>query len=508
MLPQAPRRFARVVAASPRPVAASLRFGVSELRPLVRSRVPLQAWCVRFVPLAMLLALCLPATAGAVVCDGSEILCLDLTAQAQVNAAGGTVVGGSFSGAGFAPSNNGGIDFDFGPEVDFSVGSIEFDVEGLQPLDGEELSGGKVSLFTFCGEGAGDDEYIGFQKMAPDYRDGHIFRYGMDDDGLADNWDSVVITGSGFNCYYSINDPPWTADQTHHIQASWGPTGLDLDIDDGAFGCSKPGNGDTFDPDDKLFVVGNRCQHYSNQQPIASIRNLRLWGTWVEEPTPTPEPEPPCDGELIQANGIEPADGAGPGAVFQARYGHCLGAETFRIVQLMVADEVTDSDPNVHVAWSEGALHYADQSCDAGSSTVLEGPWGALDCARSAAFYVGNELVVDFAIDFDTDTFAGEHLLWFDAKGGPGDPEPRLGWTAVGTFSVEPDPEPEPPDDDDSVDVPLDDDDATIDPADADPATEDAAPAGDAWGCSCQAVRARPAGLLLLVLLPRVRRRR
>ncbi len=462
---------------------------------------------MRFVPLVIALGLILPATAQAVVCDGSEILCLDLTAQSQVTAAGGIVVGGSFSAAGFAPSNNGGIDFDFGPEVDFSVGSIEFDIEGLQPLDGEELSGGKVSLFSLCGDGADDNEYIGFQKMSPDYRDGHIFRYGMDDDGLADNWDAVVITGAGFGCYYSIADPPWTADETHHIEASWGPSGLELDIDDGAFFCSKPGNGDSFDPADKFFVVGNRCQHYANQHPIASIRNLRLWGTWVEEPTPTPEPEPPCDGELIQANGIEPADAAGEGAVFQARYGHCLGAEAFRVVQLMVADEVAADAPNVHVAWSEGAFWYEEQSCEMGSPTVLDGAWGSLDCEHSAAFYVGNELVVDFALGFDVATFAGSHGLWFDAKGGPGDEEPRLGWTLVGSYTVEPEPEPEPTDDDDSGEPALDDDDAALDPADADEQVEDAAPDGSLWGCHCQATATPAAGLLLLLLGPLLRRR-
>lgn len=51
------------------------------------------------------------------------------------------------------------------------------DVTGLLPVNAGELAGGKVSLFTFCGEPPDDLEYIGFQKMDPDYRDGHIFRY-------------------------------------------------------------------------------------------------------------------------------------------------------------------------------------------------------------------------------------------------------------------------------------------------------------------------------------------
>ena len=37
----------------------------------------------------------------------------------------------------------------------------------------------------------------------------------------------------------------------------------------------------------------------------------------------------------------------------------------------------------------------------------------------------------------DTATFAGTHGLWVDAKGGTGDPEPRLGWTELGSYTVQ-----------------------------------------------------------------------
>ncbi len=101
-----------------------------------------------FVALVVLLH---ASPAHAVNCDGSELLCVDLTAASQVTSNGGDVVGGSFSSAGFAPSNAGGIDFDFASSVDLSVGAIEFDIEGLLPLPGGELNGGKVSLFSICG---------------------------------------------------------------------------------------------------------------------------------------------------------------------------------------------------------------------------------------------------------------------------------------------------------------------------------------------------------------------
>ncbi len=219
----------------------------------------------------------LSSAAHGVECDGTEVLCLDLASSAEVEGSGGTVVGGDFNADGFMPANRGGIDWTFGPEYDFSAGVFEIDVKGLQPVAGGELEGGKVSIFALCGEAPDDNEGVGLQKMDEEYRDGHIFRYGMDDDGLEDNWDAVIITGAGFGCYFSIADPLWTAEETHHIHAEWDSTGLVLDID-GGFHCEKPGNGDTFDPATALFTLANRCTHFANQHAVARFSDFRLWG--------------------------------------------------------------------------------------------------------------------------------------------------------------------------------------------------------------------------------------
>ena len=49
---------------------------------------------MRSILLALPLVL-LPASAAAVTCDGSELLCLDLTSPGPVTANGGAVVGGA-----------------------------------------------------------------------------------------------------------------------------------------------------------------------------------------------------------------------------------------------------------------------------------------------------------------------------------------------------------------------------------------------------------------------------
>lgn len=439
-------------------------------------------------------ALFLPADARAVQCDGTELLCLELTSQAEVTGAGGTVAGGDFNATGFQPSNNGGVDWSFGPGTDFSWGRIELDVTGLLPVDAAELAGGKVSLFSFCGEPPQDLEYIGFQKMPPDYRDGHIFRYGMDDDGLADNWDAVIITGAGFNCYYSINDPPWQSTETHHIIAEWDGAGLSVDID--GWQCSKPGNGDTFDPLDKLFVLGNRCEHYPNQHPVARLSNLRLWAL---------SHHPGCDtGPLMEAVSLAPTTGRGTGTTFVAVYSHCLGVDALRVVELLVADAPDEaSSPALHVQYEGGLLRLEGQTCAPGEAATLTGTHGSLDCAQSGFNNTGEQAAVYWALGFDAQTFAGQHELYLGARGGPGNPEPRLEWTSLGTYVVE-----------------AEEPDAGVTPVDAAPLVDaadvvDAAPedgpGSASGGCDCAAApgdgMVLPALLLLALWLRRRRSR-
>jgi hypothetical protein len=262
--------------------------------------------------------LSIPPALRAVTCDGTELLCMDLTSSADVAASGGTVVGGDFNAEGFMPSDGGGIDWLFGLETNFASGRFEVDVKGLVPVEAGELEGGKVSIFALCGLPDGDLHGVDLQKMDPEYGEGHIFRYGMDDDGLADNWDAVIITSADFGCYYSINDPPWQLDQTHHFYAEWSAAGLVLQIDDRR--CESLGNGDTFDVIDKVFTLAARCTHYSNQQAVARFSNFRLWCS--DEPivcgngTCQPDMGEDCAtcpvdcGECIEEPGEEPPDAA------------------------------------------------------------------------------------------------------------------------------------------------------------------------------------------------------
>lgn len=206
-------------------------------------------------------------------CDGREVVCLDLKSAAAVAASGGTVVGGDFDGWGFEPSNQGGIDWDFDAGRDLSAGRMEVLVTGLLPLPGDEGSGGKVSIFDLCGTGTQGNEGVGLQKMDESYRDGHIFRLGMDDDGLADNWDAAIITGADFGNYYSIKD--WKAGETHLVAAAWSRAGVELWVDSSHF--SSWGNGDTFDPVTKVFTLAARCTHYANQHAVARFSNFHLW---------------------------------------------------------------------------------------------------------------------------------------------------------------------------------------------------------------------------------------
>jgi hypothetical protein len=62
---------------------------------------------------------------------------------------------------------------------------------------------------------------------------------------------------------------------------------------------------------------------------------------------------------------------------------------------------------------------------------------GSLDCSLSTAQPSGNDMLVKWAVEFDVDAFAGERGVFVDAKGPTSiSPEPRLGWTWMGSFLV------------------------------------------------------------------------
>ena len=151
--------------------------------------------------------------------------------------------------------------------------------------------------------------------------------------------------------------------------------------------------------------------------------------------TPTPHGPPAC----LTADSLLPAAGAGASVVLEAVYGHCEGASEFRVVQLWVGDEVAADADRLNLGYEAGMFFLEDGgSCAPMDPVVLPAQFGSLDCAASTVTIAGNQATVRWALEFDTVEFAGTHGVFFDAKGGVGDPEPRLGWTQMGTFLVQP----------------------------------------------------------------------
>lgn len=132
--------------------------------------------------------------------------------------------------------------------------------------------------------------------------------------------------------------------------------------------------------------------------------------------------------------------GAGDGAIFEAVYSHCEGAAAFRIVQIWFGNEVAIDVPHVQGGFEGGMFYWGDApggSCSPGAAMEIETPEATLDCSMSTATPVGDQMIVEWAVRFDPALFGGPRAIWLDAKGGAGDPEPRLGWTQVGSYDVQ-----------------------------------------------------------------------
>jgi hypothetical protein len=146
----------------------------------------------------------------------------------------------------------------------------------------------------------------------------------------------------------------------------------------------------------------------------------------------------PC----LTAVSLTPMSGSGDSAIFEAIYGHCEGAQTFRVVQIWFGNEVAIDVPHAQGGFEDGMFVFGDapgSSCAPGQALEISTPNATLDCAMSSATAVGNEMIVQWAVRFDPVAFGGARTIWFDAKGGAGDPEPRLGWTQVGSWNVQDD---------------------------------------------------------------------
>lgn len=134
---------------------------------------------------------------------------------------------------------------------------------------------------------------------------------------------------------------------------------------------------------------------------------------------------------------VTPASGSGPEQTFVARYSHCEGASAFRVVQLRVTNVVDPGEPALALGFEGGLLDLDGQTCAPGEAKQLTSTYGTLDCATSSVSLNGNEITITFALAFDVFEFAGERGLFVDAKGGSAAPEPRLGWTQMGSWVVQ-----------------------------------------------------------------------
>lgn len=153
-------------------------------------------------------------------------------------------------------------------------------------------------------------------------------------------------------------------------------------------------------------------------------------------PTPARAGGDPC----LSAVSLTPMSGSGDGAIFEAIYGHCEGAQTFRVVQIWFGNEVAIDVPHAQGGFEAGMFVFGDapgSSCAPGQALELTTPLATLDCSMSSATAVGDQMIVEWAVRFDPAAFGGARAIWFDAKGGAGDPEPRLGWTQVGRWDVQ-----------------------------------------------------------------------
>nr|MDQ3037241.1 hypothetical protein [Myxococcota bacterium] len=139
----------------------------------------------------------------------------------------------------------------------------------------------------------------------------------------------------------------------------------------------------------------------------------------------------------LAAIALTPDDGRGERAMLRATYQHCDGADAFRAVEILVGDDVASPDV-VRATYEDGQLALGTERCTPGEARTLRTTLGALDCASTTVSRSVDDLTIDWAFDLDATTFAGTHDVFFDAYG-PGRlmPEVRLGWTRMGTFTVE-----------------------------------------------------------------------
>jgi MYXO-CTERM domain-containing protein len=226
---------------------------------------------------------------------------------------------------------------------------------------------------------------------------------------------------------------------------------------------------------------------------------------------------PVCGGTVVSDAGVPPGCDATkpisaeslqmlPGGVARATYRHCAGAASLRIAQFWVGDVVDPIVPNLSGGYEGGKLFVGEQSCAPGEAKTLSGPHGSLDCARTIVKSEGDKLAIDWAITLESKGLGQLPRPFFvDAKGGSAMPEPRLGWTKIGTYG-------ELPASAADAGVESSADAGKIDPPPRNSNLEGDEPGGGELPCSCSTpgrpARTTPlalAGLALLLLVSRKR---
>ncbi len=184
------------------------------------------------------------------------------------------------------------------------------------------------------------------------------------------------------------------------------------------------------------YVFLGTVHRYNAGVKNATFRNLKIWNDGG--PTAPPDAGADAGSSCLGAGPLVPKNGSGPSADLAVTYTHCEGAQAFRIVQIWVADEVTSGTPAVSASYEAGVLHLdgSPEGCAPGENKTLDSVYGSLDCAKTSVTENGNDLDVSWSLTFATTGFDGTHQVFVDAKGGTGDPEPRLGWTNLGIFTV------------------------------------------------------------------------
>jgi hypothetical protein len=243
------------------------------------------------------------------------------------------------------------------------------------------------------------------------------------------------------------------------------------------------------------YVFLGTVNRYKAGVKNATYRNLKLWDDGG--PT-TGDAGTDGGGSCLSAGPLSPANGSGSAAVLQVPYTHCEGASAFRVVQIWVGDQVQNGVPAVSAGYEAGMLSLdgSSDTCTPGEAKTLSSSYGSLDCATTTAQSSGDTLTVSWSLAFDS-AFTGAHSVFVDAKGGSGTPEPRLGWTELGSFTVGTAPSPDAGQADAGKDAGFSSHGST-EPADSDS------------GCGCRVPRGAPRlpvpGLLLVVGLACARR--